>query len=191
MEHRLPRISHARNLLSGRRRGGLLFAAGLIAFFAAYAWFLGYQEQRVRASFAELRNSNPELYLNEIGKVVGFERYLAEFRVLKGYQVHREDVPSFLLGRWALFPDPKRVSDVYFAETCIDSIAFEDRLVRISRETTTLHEARYRLQGSTVSVRIADFGEMPVELVSYGVRLHHIELTPPGASGRRYGYLCK
>lgn len=191
MDYVLADMKRVRVLVNGRNRGWLLLAAGVIAFFVAYAGFLGYQEQRVKASFAELRNSDPELYLNEISKVIGFQRYLEEYRIIKAYEIYREDVPSFLLGRWALFDAPKRVSDVYFAERCIDSIAFEDRLVRITRQTTSFHDAQYQLSGQTVMVRLDGQTEMPVKLVSYGVRLHHIELTPPGASGTRYGYLCK
>lgn len=172
-------------------RGTLMLAGGLIVFFAAYGWFLDYQENRVKTYFSDLRNSDPELYLNEVSKVVGFERYLEQYRAIKGYDIYRGDVPSFLLGRWALFDQPKRVSDAYFADTCVDSIAFEDGLIKISNGRIRRRAASYELNNDTVLVKLDNKSVMKVKLVSYGVRLHHIELTPPGAHRLRYGYLCK
>lgn len=182
----------APGIVRGRRaRTGMLMAAGLVAFFAVYTWFLGYQEARVKEIFAGLRTSNPDLYLTELSKVVGFDRYLREYRSLKGYDRFRSDVPPFLLGRWALFPEAKRVSDFYFADNCINSIIFEDGFVKTSGEVTAIHAVDYRLDGNTVTLQLHDGANVPVTLVSYGVRLHHVELTLPGFPGTRYGYLCK
>lgn len=173
------------------RRKGLLFAVGIVAFFAAYTWLLDYQEAGVKAHLAELRMSNPDLYLSQIRTVVTFEQYLADYRTLKDYQNFRGAVPEFLLGRWALFPEAKRVSDFYFADNCTNSVAFEDGLVKTVGELISSNAAQYRLDGTTVTLKTQLAGEFAVNLVSYGVRLHHIELTMPGYDGPRYGYLCK
>jgi len=172
-------------------RAGIWLSVALLVFFAAYSWFLSYQEARARAYLAELRDRQPDVYLSELSRVAGFDRYLEEFRVLKGYDGFRPDVPSFLFGRWALFPEAKRVGDSYFADTCLNSIAFEDGFVKLAGQAEGLLSVDYRLDGGAVTLRLADFGEVAAHLVSYGVRLHHIELRLPGYEGLSYGYLCK
>jgi hypothetical protein len=177
----------------GRRRGlkELVFAIGLAAFFAAYTSFLDYQENQVRLRMEELRSGDPDTYLSQVRTIIPFDRYIEEYRMVKGYGELRAVVPSFLLGRWALFADAKRVSDSYLADDCTDSIAFEDGRAKAAGEVAWIKEARYRLDGSTVIVELQNIGEIPVRLVSYGERLHHIEFDLPGYDGRRYGYLCK
>jgi len=178
-------------LVGRRSRKGVLLAIGLVVFFAGYTWFLDYQEAQVRQRLGELRGSNPDRYLNQIRTVVPFDKYLAEYSKLKGYAEYRESVPPFLLGRWALFPEAKRVGDSYLADECIDTIAFEDARVKMSGAVASTHAAKYRLDGSDVIVQLQDGTDVAVRLVSYGERLHHVELDPPGYDGRRFGYLCK
>jgi len=130
-------------------RAGIWLSVALLVFFAAYSWFLSYQEARARAYLAELRDSQPDV------------------------------------------PEAKRVGDSYFADTCLNSIAFEDGFVKLAGKAEGLLSVDYRLDGGAVTLRLADFGEVAAHLVSYGVRLHHIELRLPGYEGLSYGYLCK
>lgn len=176
---------------SRRRRKGLTLILGLVLFFAAYAWLLDYQEAQVRQRLEELRASDPDRYLAQIRTVVTFDRYIAEYRKLKGYDKFRPEVPPFLLGRWALFPKAKRVSDVYIADDCTNSVAFENGMIVTIGEVGSKHGAEYRLDGSAVTLLLSDVHDVPVWLISYGERLHHIELTLPGYDGKRFGYLCK
>ncbi len=169
------------------RIAGTLVAVVCIA---AYASFLGYEEQRVRAHFAELRATDPERYLAEFRRVAGFTPFLAEFRDLEGYDRFRSEVPAFLLGRWALFTEPKRVGDLYAADICTEAVSLETGVMRVSGPHPGTYPARYRLDGDRAVLRVGD-REVPVRLVSYGLFLHHIELVPPGYDRIRYGYLCR
>jgi len=176
---------------SGSRRKAAVFAVGIAVFFAAYTWLLDYQEAHVKAHLAELRTTDPDRYLSQIQTVVTFEQYLAEYGALKGYDQFRNAVPPFLLGRWALFPEPKRVSDSYVANECSNSISFQDGLVKISGEVVLSRLAKYRLDGTMVLLQLQPAADIAIRIVSYGNRLHHLELDLPGFDGPRYGYLCK
>jgi hypothetical protein len=169
----------------------MILSAVILVVFAAYLVFLTYAERQAEAHHAALRATAPDRYLEETRQALGYDHFLQEFRELKGYDAWHETVPSFLLGRWALFDEAKRVSDLYFPASCLDAVAIEDGRIKLLGENAASHAAEYRLDGNTVTARLADGRELPIRLVAYGVRLHHIELTPPGYEKAVYGYLCK
>lgn len=171
-------------------RGRIAGALIAVVCITAYASFLDYEEQRVRAYFATLRANDPERYLAEFRRVAGFAAFLAEFRDVEGYGRFRPEVPAFLLGRWALFAEPKRVGDLYAADICTEAISLETGVMRVSGPRPGTYPVRYRLDGDRAVLQIKG-GEVPVRLVSYGLFLHHIELVPPGYDSLRYGYLCR
>lgn len=177
--------------LPRRRKWTAFGIAVTVLAFAAYVVFLSYANRSAKAHYAQLRDTHPDLYLSEIRKALGFDHFLSEFRTMKGYDKVRETVPPFLLGRWALFAEPKRVSDLYYPATCLNSIEIEDGKVRMLGAHAATRPATYRLDGDVVTAALGDGEAMKIRLVAYGAHLHHIELQPPGYGRTEYGYLCK
>lgn len=177
--------------LARRQRLTALGIGIAILAFAAYTVFLTYADRAAKTHYAELRGTEPDLYLSEIRKALGYSRFLEEYRTLKGYDRNQAIVPPFLLGRWALFDAPKRVSDLYYPGTCLNSIEIEDGRIRVLGDKSSEHAATYRMDGDTVTATLADAEPMAIRLVAYGAHLHHIELQPPGYGQTAYGYLCK
>ncbi len=169
-------------------------ALGIVAtllVIGAYAWFLGAQENRVRDYLAQLRQSDPNAYLTRIKQIAGFQRYLAEFRIIEGFDRPRSSAPSFLLGRWALFPEPKRVSDKFVTSECDNPLLFENGRITLPGDTAPRSPVTYQITGEMLNVMLPDGKELPIALISYGVNLHHLELALPGKTQKLYGYACK
>jgi len=163
-------------------------ALAALAFFCVYFILLMHEERRVERAYAELRKSDPDIYLEKIRQVRGFKNFLQEFRALKGFDQARSEAPPFLIGRWALFDEQKRVGDAYVPPSCIQNITIQDGQIAVGG---TRYAVKYVMQGVATVAQRTDGLTVVIEPVGYGAHLHHIEVTMPGVTGVRYGYLCK
>lgn len=172
-------------------RAYLIFAVLTLIFLAAYLQFLSYQDRKMAAYYAQLRQEHPDMYLEKMAELRGFDAYVAEFQKMRDYSQPRAEVPPFLVGRWRLFEEPRNVSERYFPEACLSGIELEDGRVKMFGLFNGDYGARYRIDGMKVDIALGADGHIPVRLISYGSHLHHLELTLPGQAARYYGYLCK
>ncbi len=173
-----------------RRTKSVLIALTLLIAAGGYVWVLKTKNRAVAERFVRLEHKDVRAYLSHVRQTRGFTTYVGEFAKLRHYDAWQEDAPPFLVGRWALFEEPQRVSENYFPEVCRDAVEIEDgRFKHLLRRIET-HKARYRIKDGRVVVRLGDGKTVPVGLASYGTALHHIVVTLPG-DRERYGYLCK
>lgn len=184
----------SRRVLKGsivnRRTKGLLVALALLVAAGGYVWLLKYKNQAVAEHFDQLERNDLRAYLSHVRMTRGFGTFVAEYAKLRHFEGWKDDAPSFLVGRWALFDEPKRVSENYFPDVCLNAVEIEDGRFKHMLKHTEIHKARYRIENDHVVVRLADGRTVPVMLASYGTALHHIVVTLPG-DHKRYGYLCK
>ena len=156
---------------------------------AGYVWFLDRQEARAAQYFQDLRSTAPDQYLNEVRQVSGFDFFLSEYADLKGYGTDQSAAPDFMLGRWSLSFQKKRVSDTYRAAECVDVLLIENGRVTYPGQTEPT-KATYRLADNHLFIGHGS-GTALVTLIGSGIHLHHIELVQPGSDGPAYGYPCR
>jgi hypothetical protein len=169
----------------------LVGALVILVLALGYIYFLKIEDANVVADLTTMRQNDPVQYLEDVRHRKGFDAYLAQFSSTYGYGDFRQDVPAFLLGRWALFSQPQRVGYQYIAEECYNYLAIEDGVLKAKGKFQASYPARYRISGTTVVADIGDGRTIPISLVSYGMDLHHIVVTLPGQTKPLYGYLCK
>lgn len=169
----------------------VLSAVVAVGLLAAYLVFLEHHDARMAAHYETLRAEHPGMYLEEMAELKGFRFYVDELAKMRGYDRPQVDVPPFLMGRWMLFDEAQNVSDRYFPEACLSGVEIEDGRVRMFGLFDGDHQARFTMNGMEVDIDLGAGGHIPLKLVSYGTHLHHVELTLPGESVTRYGYLCK
>jgi len=176
---------------SRRLRINAWFAAGLLVAFGAYVLALTQMQHTTERTYAELRNTDPDLYLAKIRQAEGFRTYLRQFTELKGYQTPQTMAPPFLIGRWVLYDEPKRVDDAYVPPICLDDVVIQDGNIRTGRPKPASYAVRYQIQGGKVLARRDNAPPIVITPVGYGVHVNHIEVALPGSKKVRYGYECK
>ena len=175
------------------RKISVNFLVGLALLLSAlgYVYFLRVEDADAVGNLTELRHSDPVHYLENIRHQKGFHAYVAEYTKTNGYEHLNREVPTFLLGRWALFDQPKRVGDQFIAEDCSNALVIEDGMVKTAGAKAAAYPARYRIDGDTVEAHLGGRNIMSISLVSYDMDLHHIVVTLPGQTKPSYGYICK
>lgn len=158
--------------------------------FSVYVFALTQMQHSTERAYAELRTTDPDLYLAKIRQVEGFRVFLRQFTELKGYETPKVKAPPFVIGRWVLYDEPMRVDDAYVPPVCLDDIVIQDGLIRTGRPKPAEYKVRYVIEDKRVlAVRNAG-PAIAIVPVGYGVHVNHIEVILPGAK-LRYGYLCK
>lgn len=176
------------------RKVSVKFFVGLVLLLVSavgYVYFLRTEDTSAVGNLSALRQSDPVQYLENVRHAKGFHTYVAEFRKLYGYDHLKREVPVFLLGRWALYSQPKRVGDQFIAENCSNALVLEDGHIKGTGNVKGDYRVRYRISGSGVEASLGKGKVMPISLVSYDMDLHHIVVTLPGQKAPLYGYLCK
>jgi hypothetical protein len=164
---------------------------GLLAAFAAYVLALTQMQHTTERTYAELRTTDPDLYLAKIRQAEGFRVYLSQFTALKGYQTPQTIAPPFLIGRWVLYDEPMRVDDAYVPPICLDDIVIQDGNIRTGRPKQASYSVRYQIQGTNVVAVRENAPPIVIVPVGYGTHVNHIEVKMPGGEKTRYGYQCK
>ena len=172
-------------------RLNLWAAVGLSAAFAAYVLALNQIERTTERSQAELRKTDPELYLEKVRLTNGFRAYLSRFTDLKGFTAPQTEAPPFLIGRWALNDKPLRVDDTYVPPMCLNNVVIQDGNIRTGRPKPASYTVRYHIEGKQVLATRADGPPIVIVPVGYGTHVNHIEIKLPGGDATRYGYACK
>ncbi len=155
----------------------------------AYIFYLNNQERNASAHFAEIRSNNTAKYLNEIRLVQGFSKYVREYSKLNGFNRFKTAAPVFLLGRWALFEAPQRVSDKFTSNLCRRPLLIENGRVTMP-PATTASPAEFRLDGTTLWLKPKVGSQYRIELISAGIYLHHLEIKSFAGKTLAYGYRC-
>jgi hypothetical protein len=176
---------------SRRIRYNILGAVLLVLAMGAYVFFLNVEDHKLAQRDATLARTDPAQYLNEMRTTRGFATYVAEFTRVYGFDHWRKSPPPFLLGRWALDTEPRRVNDEYIPTNCIDALVVEDGWLKTTGTAPSERHVTYRIVGNTVEARAANGTTIPIRLVSYDMNLHHVEVSLPGHSGTLYGYECR
>ena len=169
----------------------LVVALVLIVLGAGYVYLLQVEDKQAVTELEQIRENDPVHYLEDVRERKGFQAYLAEVQSKYGFDKFQTNVPTFLIGRWALFDQPKRVGYQFVAEDCSNFVAIEDGKLKVVGVEPAEYPVKYRIAGSTVEAQLADGKIVPIDLVSFGMDLHHIVLTLPGHTKPQYGYLCK
>ena len=181
---RLPSV-----LRDNQRRA--LIAVAAIVVVVGYIMLLSHEENVMRKYYDDLRSTNANLYLSKILKARGFDKYLEEYLEIHDYEKPIEEAPLFLVGRWALFDEKKRVGDDFVPDTCVPSVEIEDGNLKFIDNDKNRYAARYTMKGSVVTAHLEGRHDVTVEVVGYGSHLHHIELQDKGTGETRYGYMCR
>lgn len=166
-------------------------AIGLLAAFGAYVLALTQIERTTELTYAELRKTDPDLYLAKIRQAQGFRTYLREFTALKGYRTPQTEAPPFLIGRWALHDKPLRVDDAYVPPLCLNDIVIQDGNIRTGHPKRASYAVRYQIQGANVMAVREKEAPIVIMPVGYQAHVNHIEVRLPDSDETRYGYLCK
>lgn len=175
------------------RRIWSIVIAGVISLLllGGYIHLLQMENRDVVVELTDMRQSDPVHYLEAVRERKGFLTYLSELRARDGYDQYQSVVPPFLLARWAMYDQPKRVGYQYVAPDCSNFMAIEDGKIKLVGHKNVEYPVRYRISGATVDARMDDGKVIPIRLVSFGMDLHHIVVQLPGNAKPVYGYLCK
>ncbi|GHG95707.1 hypothetical protein [Pseudodonghicola xiamenensis] len=171
-------------------RGELLVYGVSLVAIAIYFAVLHDLNGRAESYFKDLRVSNPELYLTQIRESRSFPVYLDEYRTMRGYDSFKPAAPSFLVGRWTMQPEPLRLNPGTTPADCAHPITFDYGILLMLESSSEAFRVSYSIEGQKVLVKEAGLNTFPVDLVSYGARLDHLEFTPPGATEKVYAYEC-
>lgn len=171
------------------RTNTLLLSGGILVAFVAYAVFLFEQQSRAETRLELLRTTDPAGYLEQIRKLYGFDAYLTEFAKHQNFDEVQAVTPAFMIGRWSLRPEPERISAMVRLE-CQDPITFEYGRLEIPKDDIRVR-ATYAIDQNTLVVAPATRDAFRVKLISYGSRIDHLELTPPGRDKVFYAYPCE
>lgn len=180
----LPRIFRRPQML-------LISLIAVLVFLIAYVALLNHEDRTMEAYYADLRASDSELYLSKIMQARGFRTFLAEYEDIHDYTQPIAEVPSFLVGRWALFDKAKRVSDDFVPDACVNGVEIEDGQFKVFGDKSAPFSARYTMMGNTVTAHLNGAATARIDVIGYGSHLHHIEVTLPGGNAVRYGYMCR
>ena len=157
----------------------------------AYVALLNQEERATAEHYAELRNSDVQQYLVRVKQLQGFKAYLREYLEVYDYTKPNEVAPGFVVGRWALYDEEKRVSESFLPEVCNPSIQVEDGHIKVSEKPDLSGPTNYTISGQTLKAHLAGGATIAVDMISFGVHLHHIEVKLPGSDKVRYGYMCR
>lgn len=171
------------------RRSTLILLACGIGFAVFYLFFLSYQDRRAETYLEELRQSDPDAYLEQVRLREGFSHYVVEFATLEKFDQFRTAVPSFMVGRWTLRESIER-TPIGTSPDCSDPITFEYGRIELPRDDIS-RPSQFRLDGQTLEVRPRNDDPISVALVSYGAAINHLELVPPGRDRLFYAYPCR
>lgn len=169
----------------------VLSAVATVVLIAAYVVFLEYEDNKMGKYYAELRATQPSLYLSKLARLHGFDAYLNEFAALEHYDQPRREVPPFLLGRWTLSAEEKPVGDNYIPDACLDGAEIEDGMIRMFGAYKGDYEVKYQMVGPKTEALLANGDVILITVRAFGSHLHHIELAVPGQPRSLYGYICK
>jgi hypothetical protein len=181
---RLPNV-----LRDNQRRSIVAIVAVVVVI--GYIMLLSHEENVMREYYDGLRSTNANLYLSKILKARGFDKYLDEYLALHDYGKPTEEAPLFLVGRWALFDDKKRVGDDFVPDTCVPAVEIEDGNLKFIDNEKNRYTAHYTMNGPTVTAHIDGRDDVTVQVVGYGSHLHHIEVHDKSTGATRYGYMCR
>lgn len=171
-------------------RAQMLFYGICLVAIGLYFAVLHVLDGRAATYFQLLRQSDPELYLTQLRESRSFAAYVLEYREMEGYGTFQEAAPSFLVGRWTMRDEPLRLTPGTAPAQCSNPITFDYGILLLLQAGEGTRRVSYRIEDQTVQVKTDDMGTFPVELVSYGARLDHIEFTPPGMDKPVYAYNC-
>jgi hypothetical protein len=180
------------NIARSSRRFRFNAGVGLasLALFAVYVFALTQVQHSTEKTYAELRASDPDLYLSKIRQAEGFRVYLRQFTELKAYDTPKLQAPPFVIGRWVLYDQPMRADDAYVPPVCLDDVVIQDGLIRVGRPKPADYTVRYVIEGPMVMAQRELGAPISIVPIGYGVHVNHIVIRLPGAKPR-YGYLCK
>ncbi len=168
-----------------------LFSYGaILGAIAVYFAALHYLDGRAERYFETLREEDPGLYLTQLRENRSFDAYLAEYRIMQGYDDFRPAAPDFLVGRWTMREDQIRLTPGMVPGECSDPVTFDYGILLMLDGSNVALRVNYQIEGQTVLLDSPGIDVFPVDLVSYGARLDHIEFQPPGRSERVYAYNC-
>ncbi|MDK3017970.1 hypothetical protein [Pseudodonghicola flavimaris] len=179
---------HWRNYRPGR--GEVLVFGVSLAAIGLYFAVLHDMDGRAADYFKDLRDSDPELYLTQLRESRSFQAYLDEYRTMQGYDSFKPAAPSFLVGRWTLQSEPLRLNPGTAPTHCSDPVTFDYGILLMLESGGEALRVSYSIEGQQVMVKEAGIGTFPIDLISYGARLDHLEFTPPGSTEKAYAYEC-
>ncbi len=184
----LKKITRHRLLM--RRKTVHLLISGLL-FGLLYTGYLNYQNQRAKAYYEGLRQSDPVRYLDDLRQTEGFDSYLKKYRLLEGYSKFKTDVPPFLVGRWTMKSAPERIAVGTSSANCPNSITFEQGLIELANDSKkSKYNINYSIYDQNMYLLGPKTGTVKVTMVIYVNSIDHLELTPPGQSQKQYAYRC-
>lgn len=162
-----------------------------VALLAGYVALLNHEERAMEAYYSNLRQADTDLYLSKTMQARGFRVFLKEYLAIYNYTQPKAEVPPFLVGRWALFDEEKRVSDNFIPDLCLSGVELGDGRMKFFGADTVSYPARFSMAGTTVTAHLADAGRATIDVVGYGSHLNHIVVKGPDSSQPRYGYMCR
>lgn len=157
------------------------------------AYFSGLKELdgRAEAYFRKTRDSNPDLYLEQLRAGRGFAAYLPEYAELDGFEDFAPHAPDFLIGRWTMRTETLRLTPGERPDQCSDPITFDYGLVLMVEPESSTLPVSYRIAEGQVELRnLQGDATYTVTPVSFGSQIDHLEFTPPGRSEPVFAYLC-
>ena len=176
----------------GARRNRLTIVVIVTAvLLAGYILLLNHEERLMAQYYKDLRQSHPQVYLAKIMQARGFRMFLQEYESMHDLTKPSAKVPTFLIGRWALFDKAKRVSDEFVPKTCLSGLEIEDGHLSLFGEGAMQHDATYTMAGNKVTAHLSGGGAATIGVIGYGSHLHHIEVMLPGHKDVQYGYMCR
>jgi hypothetical protein len=157
---------------------------------ATYFVALMVMDNRAAAYFRETRASDPDLYLEQLRSSRGFEAYLPEYAVLKGFEQFAPHPPAFLIGRWTMRDEPVRLTPGERPAQCSDPITFDYGLILMVEPESVALPVSYRIAEGKIEVRSVRGESFSLSPVSFGGLIEYLEFVPPGRSEPVYAYFC-
>ncbi|MEJ2022106.1 MAG: hypothetical protein P8X43_08735 [Maritimibacter sp.] len=159
-------------------------------FMLVYFIGLSVLDKQAETYFRETRDTNPELYLEQLRDLHGFNAFLPEYAVLNKFDNFTPRTPEFLIGRWTMRDAPIRQVTGAYPEQCPDQITVDyGTILTVEPERDTL-PVSYKIEDGLVNVNPARGEPFTIETISFGAQVDHIEFVPPGRDTVVYAYFC-
>lgn len=165
----------------------LFVALALAILLPAIEW----RELQVERELAELRETQPQAYLDRLRQQEGFSSYLPAYAELNGYRDWHARPPGFLEGGWRLYEVKQEVSTDFRPDVCHPAIYVEPGELHLRGPGDRYPDARYRIRDGRIEVQLLDAGRFTITPVAPGEHIYYLKIDGlPGTDGPRYAYRC-
>lgn len=152
---------------------------------------LEYRSNQLSAQLHELRERDPQAYLDTLRENHGYDRFMAAYRKVRGYDHWQSRPPYFAEGGWRLYRTRQDVTSDFTPALCHPALYLEPGQVHLRQDGRVTREALYRIRDGEIQVQMADGTVSHLKVIAPSQQIYYLRVTGlPSLDGPRYAYHC-